>query len=112
MVSDADVLAFFREELSRPVNRKLRAVPLELETLLQDYAAADELPYVINDYCNKYGVDISAMDMRNYFPWENLPFSQRFFKGRSFKNMVTAKRKALTVKMFAESAKAGRWLYD
>ena len=112
MVSDGEVLTFFREKLSRPLNRKLQTVPLELETLLQDYAAADELPYVINDYCNKYGVDISSMDMRYYFPWENLPFAQRFFKGRNFKERVTAKRKPLTVKMFAESAKAGCWLYD
>ncbi|URQ61366.1 DUF1493 family protein [Pantoea alhagi] len=112
MVSDTEILAFFRGELSRQVNRKLQTVPLELETLLQDYAPADELPYVISDYSNKYGVDISALDMRNYFPWENLPFTTRVFKGRNFRASVIANRKPLTVKMFAESARAGRWLYD
>jgi len=83
-----------------------------METLLQDFAAVDELPYVINDYSIKYSVDVSAMDMRHYFPWENQPLSKRLFKGRKFREPAMATRKPLTVNMFAESARAGRRLYD
>ncbi|HBU0309811.1 TPA: DUF1493 family protein, partial [Klebsiella pneumoniae] len=45
-----------------------------------------------------------------YFPWENTPMLTRWFKVK--REDVEKTRKPLTIKMFAESAKAGKWLYD
>lgn len=111
MVNEKDVLIFFRDELSTPVNWKFQRSPLEMDTLLQEYAELDELPWAINDYRDRFGVDISNMDMRYYFPWEYMPFFKRLFSRRGFRDAIIATRKPLTVRMFAESAKAGRWLY-
>ncbi|HGM6897099.1 DUF1493 family protein [Serratia marcescens] len=109
MVTDEEVLAFFRDELSTPTSWAGKVERLELDTPLQDYAEGDELPYAINDYDKKFGVDVSIIDMSIYYPWENLSFRERWFKYK--KADVNKTRKPLTVRMFAESAKAGRWLY-
>ncbi|QKJ86192.1 DUF1493 family protein [Paramixta manurensis] len=112
MVTDEEVLAFFRHELSLPVTWRGEKIHLEMDTLLQDYSSGDELPYAVEDYGDKFGVDISKIDMHYYFPWENTPFSKRMFKSRKCRDEIIATRKPLTVRMFAESAKAGHWLYD
>ncbi|HFD3845969.1 TPA: DUF1493 family protein [Serratia marcescens] len=109
MVTDEEVLAFFRDELSTPVSWAGKVEHLELDTPLQDYAEGDELPYANNDYDKKFGVDVSIIDMSIYYPWENLSLRERWFKYK--KADVNKTRKPLTVRMFAESAKAGRWLY-
>ncbi|EHA5008331.1 DUF1493 family protein, partial [Salmonella enterica] len=45
-----------------------------------------------------------------YFSWENTPMLTRWFKVK--RKDVERTRKPLTVKMFAESAEAGKWLFD
>ncbi|MBJ2067199.1 DUF1493 family protein [Serratia odorifera] len=110
MVTTEEVLEFFRNELSTPVTWKGKVEHLQLDTLLQDYAERDEFPYAIEDYAEKFGVDVSVIDMTYYYPWENLSRWDRWFKCK--KSDVEKSRKPLTVRMFAESAKAGRWLYD
>lgn len=105
-----NVLAFFRDELSVPLASNFKPVQLEMDTVLQDYAEPDEFPYAIEKYDQVFGVDVSAIDMKHYYPWENLPRLTRWFKAK--RSDVEQTRKPLTVRMFAESAKAGRWLYD
>lgn len=83
MVTDEEVLAFFRDELSTPVSWAGKVEHLELDTPLQDYAEGDELPYAINDYDKKFGVDVSIIDMSIYYPWENLSLRERWFKYKS-----------------------------
>lgn len=107
---EEQVLAFFRDELSLPLDDDFKPVTLEMDTVLQDYAEPDEFPYAIEKYDEAFGVDVSAINMAHYYPWENLPRLTRWFKAK--REEVEKTRKPLTVKMFAESAKAGRWLYD
>ncbi|WON78507.1 DUF1493 family protein [Serratia sp. UGAL515B_01] len=112
MVTDEEVLEFFRNELSTPVNWKWKAIPLELDTHLQDYSAPDELPYAINDFGKKFGVDVSKIDMDRYCPIIKIPLLKRIIKGREIMENIVSSRPPFTIRMFAESAKAGRWLYD
>lgn len=103
-------LDFFSDELSVLVSDDWKEIPLEFDTLLQDYAESDEFPYAVEKYDNKFGVDISKIDWSFYFPWENTPLLTRWFKAR--REDVQKTRKPLTLRMFADSAKAGKWLYD
>ncbi|CNE22583.1 DUF1493 family protein [Yersinia intermedia] len=112
MVTDAEVLAFFSNELSVPLTWKFKEIPLDLDTPLQDYAGNDELIYAIEDYSNFFGVDISHIDFSRYFPLEVVPFIKRVIMSRKQKLSLISTRRPLTVRMFVESAKAGRWLYD
>ncbi|MBU9845797.1 DUF1493 family protein [Rahnella ecdela] len=104
------VLEFFRQELSIPISEDWKEIALGFDTPLQDYALGDELMDAINDYDEKFGVDMSVMSLAPYYPWENLPLLTRWFKAR--KEEVEKRRKPLTVRMFAESAIAQLWLYD
>lgn len=112
MVTAAEVLAFFNDELSVPLTWKCKKIPLELDTPLQDYAGTDELIYSIEDYSKAFDVDMSHIDFSRYFPLEVVPFIKRVFMSRKHKLSLVSTKVPLTVRMFAESAKAGRWLYD
>jgi hypothetical protein len=113
MVTESEVLEFFREELSIPVSLKTgKKIFLEADTVLQDYAEWDELPYAIDDYSEKFGVDISSMNIQIYYPSPEASIVKRLFKRRMIDDEIRQIRKPLTVKMFADSAKAGRWLFD
>lgn len=112
MVTDNEVLEFFRKELSVPVTWKGKRKLLELDTVLQDYAELDELPYTIDDYAISFNVDISSMNIEVYYPVIHKPLLTRIFKRKDIENELLKIRKPLSVRMFSESAKSGRWLYD
>ncbi|MHA7845635.1 DUF1493 family protein [Serratia sp. D1N4] len=108
MVTDEEILEFFRGELSLMVTWKFKPIPIELDTPLQSYAEWDELPYAIDDYSKKFGIDTSVIDYNAYYPWQTESFFRKWLTKEPLQQTV----KPLTVRMFAESAKAGRWLYD
>lgn len=108
MVTDSEVLEFFRGELSLAVTFTFKPVPIELDTPLQGYAEWDELPYAVEDFGEKYNLDVSAIDFEAYYPWERESVYRKWFTKKSIRQVS----KPLTVRMFAKSARAGRWLYD
>lgn len=112
MVTESDVLEFFRGELSIPFSLTSGRIHLEMDTVLQDYSESDELPYVIEDYSNKFSIDISSMNIEAYYPFVEVSLFKRLFKRSQIEAEMMHIRKPLTVRMFAESAKAGRWLFD
>ncbi|MDU6410753.1 MAG: DUF1493 family protein [Yersiniaceae bacterium] len=108
MVTNDKVLAFFRKELSLMTTLTMKPILIDLDTPLQSYAAADELGDAIEKYDEVFGVDVSELDMVHYYPWK----LGWFFRKWITKEPIKQVSKPLTVRMFAESAKAGRWLYD
>lgn len=108
MVTDAEVLEFFRNELSVMVTFTFKPIPVELDTPLQEYSAWDELPYAIEDFGEKFNVDVSVIDFSAYYSWKRESVYRKWFT----KKPVVQVSKPLTIRMFAESARAGRWLYD
>lgn len=107
MVTDTEILRFFLDELSLPVSFSGKADKLELDTPLQEYAEGDELHYAIEKYSALFHVDVSDFNWSNYYPWRTQWFFRKWFS----KNPLKQNKPSLTVRMFAESAKAGRWLY-
>ncbi|MBH1930381.1 DUF1493 family protein [Serratia rubidaea] len=107
MVSDEEVLAFFREELSVLATLTFKTIPLELDDPLQEYAEDDEVKFAIGKYDEVFGVGVSALEWNNYYPWRHEWFFRKWFTN---KPLILSKT-PLTVRMFAESARAGRWLY-
>lgn len=108
MVTESEVLEFFRNELSLMVTFTFKPVPIELDTPLQGYAEWDELPYAIDSYGEKFNVDVSKIDFHFYYPWVRESVFRKWFTNKPVRQVS----KPLTVRMFAESARAGRWLYD
>ena len=108
MVTDEEVLSFFRKELPTLATMKLKPILLELDDILQEYAPADDLARAIDKYDEQFNVDVSKLNFDHYYPWEIPWFFRKWFTKKPVKQVT----KPLTVRMFAGSAKAGRWLYD
>ncbi len=108
MVTDEDVLSFFRNKLPEQGTLTFKRIPLKLDDALQDYCDPDDVVYAITDFGERFDIDVCAIDCNNYYPWKVEWFFRKWFT----KKPVLQTKKPLTVRMFAESAKAGRWLYD
>lgn len=70
---------------------------------------SDELPYVIDDFGQKPGVDVSKINIARYCPVIKIPLLKRLTKGREVMKKIISERPLFTLRMFAESARAGRW---
>ncbi|MDU4094351.1 MAG: DUF1493 family protein [Pantoea sp.] len=108
MVTDDEVLAFFRRELPVLATLRFKPIPLKIDDILQEYAPADDLLMAIDKYDAVFNVDVSPLNLDDYYPWE-IPW---FFRQWFTQKPVIQTRKPLSVRMFAESARAGRWLYS
>jgi len=99
MVTDDMVLSFFRKELPSRADMKLKEIPLELDDVLQEYAEADDLFIAINKFDEQFNVDVSAINLDNYYTWEIPCFLRKCFT----KKHVIQTSKTLTVRIFVES---------
>lgn len=108
MVTDEKVLEFFRRKLPVVKTLGMKAITLNLDDVLQEYAEVDDLALVLDNYSTEFATDISSLNIEQYIPGV-IPW---FFRSWFTKKSVTQSKKPLTVRMFAESARAGRWLYD
>lgn len=108
MVTDEDILNFFRKELPVVKTLRLKSIPLDLDVILQEYAEVEDLALAIDNYAEQFNIDVSSLNIENYLPWV-IPW---FFRRWLTQKPPEQSKKPLTVRMFAESAKAGRWLYD
>ena len=72
------------------------------------YAEDDDLVVCMDKFSIKFDVDISLMNYNAYYPWFRTWFFRKWFTNKPVEQISTP----LTVRMFAESARAGRWLYE
>ncbi|KEA53413.1 hypothetical protein DT73_08625 [Mangrovibacter sp. MFB070] len=108
MVTEQEVLEFFREQLPVLGTFTGKLIPLQLDDILQEYSEADDLAFCMDKYSDKFNVDLSMMTYNVYYPWFKIWFFRKWFTSKPVEQIS----KPLTVRMFAESAKAGKWLYD
>ena len=102
------VLDLFKDEISTYLDKNWKEIPLELDYDLFD-APGDDLHEALDKFEKKFKVDLSKVRWSSNFPWENTPMLTRWFKVK--RKDVERTRKPLTIKMFAESAEAGEWLF-
>lgn len=103
------VLDLFKEEISTCLDKDWKEIPLELDYDL--FAApGDDLHEALNKFEKTFNVGLSNVKWSCYFPWENTPLLTRWFKAK--RQDIELTRKPLTIRMFVESAEAGKWLYD
>ncbi|MDG5475264.1 DUF1493 family protein [Citrobacter freundii] len=104
-----DVLKLFREEIPGYLDENWKEVPLELDSELFD-VPGDDLHSALTRYEKEFKVDLSCVNWKPFYPWHNLPLFTRWFKAKW--EEVEGTRLPLTVRMFAESAEAGKWLFE
>ncbi|ELY3902532.1 DUF1493 family protein [Klebsiella aerogenes] len=71
----------------------------------------EDMDSFLNDYSESLNIDIQSFNFRRYFPNTGIWFLPNAILPEYLKT-DHHKPEPLTVQMFIESAKAGRWLYD
>ncbi len=108
MVTDSDieqrVIELFKKELPLVTTITFKKIPIKVDSVLQENFDFEDISDAADSYFKVFEVIYDNFDWRNYFPWKG----KGFF---SSKDPIQGK-KPLTIRMFVESAKAGRWLYD
>lgn len=104
-----EALDFFKDQISTSLDKNWKEIPLQFDYDLFD-TPGDDLHEALNQFEKKFNVDLTSVKWSCYFPWENTSLLTRWFKVK--RKDIERTRKPLTVKMFAESAEAGKWLYD
>lgn len=107
MVTEQEMLEFFRQKLPELRTLSGKPVLLQMDDVLQEYAEVEDIALVIDAFSDCYGIEIAALNIENYFPWR-IPF---FFRKWFTDTPVKQTRQPLTVRMFLTSAQAGLWLY-
>lgn len=105
MNSEADVLKFFRDNLPEQGTFTGKRIPLGIDDVLQDYTDLDDIVYAIERFEKEYRIEVNT---ENYFPWTQTCFFRKWFT----KEPVEQISKPLTVRMFADAVKAGKWIHD
>jgi len=96
------------------VRRELSANDLQLDDSLTSGSSAtvSEVMFeMIEHFSERFYVDCSEIDWLKYFPTVGVPFLPNFMLPARLKTSHIPPAQ-LTARMLAESAKAGRWLYD
>jgi len=70
MVTDLEVLDYFRKDLSLMTAITIDPILLQLDTPIQSYAGYDELGDAIEKYDEVLNVDISSLSIDKYYPWK------------------------------------------
>lgn len=107
MAITEEVLSLFRQEIPGYLEC-WKEVPLRLDSDLFDYPR-DDLKDALDKFQKTFNVSLEDVDWSLYFPWEYTPLLKRWFTLK--REEVEASRIPLTVRMFAESAAVGKWLF-
>lgn len=113
-ITDAQVLAWYQERRNKPLFLSFKRPTLTLETSLStgDYPWCwEDGEDILVEYFDKFHVDKGNFSFIKYWPNEGVFMLLNFLRSKDKKRKWT-EPKPLTLKMLAESAKAGRWLYD
>ncbi|WP_368544314.1 DUF1493 family protein [Enterobacter soli] len=110
MVTDEDVISWYSERFNKPALLTNRRWPATLDTSLStgDYVWASETGAdIMDEYFSRFNVDPAHFDFYRYWPEETFILYSLFTCGKD-----DDQPQPLTLRMLAESAKAGKWLYD
>ncbi|WP_241581387.1 DUF1493 family protein [Rosenbergiella nectarea] len=101
--SDEGIREFLLEHLPK-VTSLFKKINISDDEALQDTFESEDLAALVNDLSSELNIDCENFNMLRYFPW----------KTKSVFNWYpdNAGKTPLSLRMFVESAKAGRWLYD
>lgn len=108
MVTENEVLNYFQDALPILGWLPTKKNSVGMDDILQEYTEQDDLLPVIEQFGYHFSVDMSLMNLNDYYPWVTPWFFRKWFTSKP----VIQEKKPLTVRMFSESAKAGRWLYE
>ncbi|HEE0118871.1 TPA: DUF1493 family protein [Citrobacter gillenii] len=109
MVTDDDVIAWYNERFNKPGLFSGKRWPVTIDTSLTtgDHVWASETGAdIMKEYFERFNVDDTNFDFYRYWPVETFFLYALLTSGGN-----DDKPEPLTIRMLAESARAGVWLY-
>lgn len=109
MVTDSDIIAWYNERFNKPGLFSKKRWPATPDTSLSTGGhvwASETGADIMSEYFDKFGVDPAGFDFYRYWPAESFFLYALFTCGKN-----DDEPEPLTLRMLAESAKAGVWLY-
>ncbi len=102
-ISDEDIQAMILKELPRVTSFTFKKQEPDIDTPLQEIFEVEDIAEMAQALFSHFGTEHSRFDLTAYFPWKT--------PGLFSRKPVLQDKAPLTVRMFVESVKAGRWLY-
>ncbi|ELY4512820.1 DUF1493 family protein [Cronobacter dublinensis] len=103
-MSDEDIKATILKELPRVTSFTLKKQEPDLDSPLQEMFEVEDIAEMAQTLFSHFGTEHSRFDLTAYFPWKT--------PGLFSRKPVIQDKTPLTIRMFVESVKAGRWLYE
>ncbi|ELP25803.1 hypothetical protein F385_25 [Pantoea agglomerans 299R] len=97
------VREFILRELPLVTTFLLKKIEVGDDDILQEQFEADDIAEMAKNFFNDFDVQPAGFNLVAYFPWKSSSLFSR-------KN-VKQDKEPLTIRMFIESARAGRWLF-
>ncbi|EPT6930864.1 DUF1493 family protein [Cronobacter malonaticus] len=103
-VSDEDIQSMILKELPLVTSLTLKKQEPDLDSPLQEVFEVEDIAEMAQTLFSHFGTEHSRFDLAAYFPWKT--------QGLFSRKPVIQDKPPLTIRMFVESVKAGRWLYE
>jgi len=94
---------FILRELPLVTTLLLKKIKVGDDDILQEQYEADDIADMAEKFFHDFNVEPSGFSTAAYFPWKTPSLFSRA--------PVKQDKKPLTIRMFIESARAGRWLF-
>lgn len=110
MVTDDEVIEWYSDRFNKPVLFSKKHIPVTLDTSLSTgrYVWASEAgAEIMGEYFQRFNVDPDGFTFEKYWPEETFILFALCTCGGD-----DDEPQPLTLRMLAESARAGKWLYD
>ncbi|EOU9602620.1 DUF1493 family protein [Cronobacter dublinensis] len=102
-ISDEDIKATILKELPRVTSFTLKKQEPDIDTPLQEIFEVEDIAEMAQSLFSHFGTEHSCFDLTAYFPWKT--------PGLFSRKPVIQDKTPLTIRMFVESVKVGRWVY-
>lgn len=97
------VREFILRELPLVTTFLLKKIEVGDDDILQEQFEADDIAEMAKKFFNDFNVQPAGFNLAAYFPWKTSSLFSRA--------PVKQNKEPLTIRMFIESAGAGRWLF-
>jgi len=102
-VTDDKVRDFILHDLPLVTTLFLKRVDIADDAVLQDLFEVEDIAEMVDAFFNHFHIPADGFSIDNYYPWQG--------KSTFLCKKITQSKSPLTIRMFIESARAGRWLY-
>ena len=102
-VTDDKVRDFILHELPLVTTLFLKRVGIDDDAVLQELFEVEDITEMADAFFRYFHIPVDGFSVDNYYPWQG--------KSAFLCKKITQSKSPLTIRMFIESARAGRWLY-